>query len=216
MMLLRSIPCLALAASLVACANGQPDQTAASAAASVAPSVAASVAPSVQPSASGSPIAVATPVGSPDPTPGATAQPTPFHPPLPKDFEGRGIYMTASSMMLPRYQTLMKGLVASKGNMFVFDGKDEGGIVSWKSKVPLAVQVKADKEGLITDLHAKVEEAHKLGVKVAGRIVCFNDPILAKARPDLCVRRADGFPGELPGFDRHQVRVRGPVPGRVA
>lgn len=97
-------------------------------------------------------------------------------------------------MMLPRYQTLdEKALAASKGNMFVFDGKDEGGIVSWKSKVPLAVQAKADKEGLITDLRAKVEEAHnKLGVKVAGRIVCFNDPILAKARPDLCVRRADG------------------------
>ncbi len=118
--------------------------------------------------------------------------PTPVRSPVPRTFEGRGVYFTATTMVLPRYQTMMKALKASGGNMFVFDAKDEGGIVSWRSKVPLVKAIKADAEGPIRDLRAKVEEAHKLGVHVAGRIVCFNDPILAKKRKDLTVKRAGG------------------------
>jgi hypothetical protein len=118
--------------------------------------------------------------------------PVPGHTPIVKGFEGRGVYFTATTMVLPRYQTMMKALKAAGGNMFVFDAKDEGGIVSWKSQVPLAKAIKADAEGPIRDLKAKVDEAHKLGIHVAGRIVCFNDPILAKKRQDLAVKRVGG------------------------
>lgn len=126
-------------------------------------------------------------------TPSAAASPTaPGRSPVPKTFEGRGVYFTATTMVLPRYQTMMKQLKAAGGNMFVFDAKDEGGIVSWKSQVPLAKAIKADAEGPIRDLKAKVDEAHKLGIHVAGRIVCFNDPILAKKRKDLAVKNKSG------------------------
>lgn len=130
--------------------------------------------------------------GSGAPLTTLAASPAPTRSPVPKTFEGRGVYLTATTMVLPRYQTHLKALKAAGGNMFVFDAKDEGGIVSWKSKVPLAKAIKADAEGPIRDLKAKVDEAHKLGVHVAGRIVCFNDPILAKKRKDLTVKRAGG------------------------
>ena len=127
------------------------------------------------------------------PAAAASAAPAaPTRSPVPKTFEGRGVYFTATTMVLPRYQTQMKALKAAGGNMFVFDAKDEGGIVSWKSQVPLAKAIKADAEGPIRDLKAKVDEAHKLGIHVAGRIVCFNDPILAKKRKDLAVKNKSG------------------------
>ncbi|MEB3285443.1 MAG: putative glycoside hydrolase [Candidatus Sericytochromatia bacterium] len=111
---------------------------------------------------------------------------------LSKNSEARGIYITATSMVLPRYQTLMKGLKASGGNLLVFDAKDEGGIISWKTEVPLAKTLGASKDGPIRDLKAKVAEAHAQGVYVAGRVVCFHDPILARKRPDLAAKRAGG------------------------
>lgn len=95
-------------------------------------------------------------------------------------------------MVLPRYADMLKALRASGGNQIVFDAKDEGGIVSWKSQVPLAKAIKADAEGPIRDLKAKVDQAHKAGVRVAGRVVCFHDPILARARPALAAKRAGG------------------------
>lgn len=131
-------------------------------------------------------------------TPGATATagaPAPQSP-RPRSEkarqEARGIYVTATSMVLPRYADMLKALRASGGNMIVFDAKDEGGIVSWKSKVPLARAIKADAEGPIRDLKAKVDQAHAAGVSVAGRVVCFHDPILARKRPDLAAKRAGG------------------------
>lgn len=111
----------------------------------------------------------------------------------PKDFEGKGMYVTATSMELPRFKTMLAELKAAGGNMIVFDGKDEDGIVSWRSNVPLAKKINAFKEGpLQGDLKAKVELAHKYGVHVAARVCCFHDPILAKARPDLAPRDVHG------------------------
>ena len=165
-----------VAALLSACDQSKqgdaPPATGASSAASGAPATVASGGLTTS-AASGAPVA-------------------PARSPVPRTFEGRGVYFTATTMVLPRYQTMMKQLKAAGGNMFVFDAKDEGGIVSWKSKVPLARAIKADADGPIRDLKAKVDEAHKLGIHVAGRIVCFNDPILAKKRKDLAVKRVGG------------------------
>lgn len=111
----------------------------------------------------------------------------------PKDFEGKGAYFTATSVELPRFKTMLAAMKAAGGNMIVFDGKDEDGIVSWKSNVPLAKKINAFKEGPIQgDLKAKVELAHKYGIHVAARVCCFHDPILAKARPDLAPRDVNG------------------------
>ncbi|MEB3197205.1 MAG: putative glycoside hydrolase [Candidatus Sericytochromatia bacterium] len=171
--MLRSFSLLVVASLLVGCAPKASDGEASGAnAATTAPATTAPRTASASPASS-------------EPSAGAVA-------PRAKNFEARGIYITATSMVLPRYVPMLKALKAAGGNTIVFDGKDEGGIVSWQSQVPLAKAIGASKEGPIRDLKAKVAEAHKLGIHVAGRVVCFHDPILAKKRPDLAAKRAGG------------------------
>ena len=110
----------------------------------------------------------------------------------PRDFEAKGMYVTSTSVELPRFKTMIADLKAAGGNTIVFDAKDEWGIVFYDTKVPLAETIKADKDRVIKDLKAKVDYAHSQGIHVAGRVVVFQDPILAKARPDLCPKDVNG------------------------
>ena len=71
------------------------------------------------------------------------------------------------------------------------DVKDENGEVGFMpSGVPLASAV-----GAARDYYAPrdvAREAHERGIYLIGRVVTFEDPVLARGRPDLAVRRADG------------------------
>lgn len=109
-----------------------------------------------------------------------------------KDFPAKGMYVTATSVSLPRYKDLIAGIKAAGGNTIVFDAKNEWGLVMYPTKVPLAKQMKADREAPIRNLKEKVAYAHQQGIHVAARIVCFQDPILAKHRPDLSPRDVNG------------------------
>ena len=111
-----------------------------------------------------------------------------------KTFDARGIYVTATSMQLSRLDRLVTGLRQVGGNTVVFDAKDEDGIVSYRSKVPLVREIGADREGPIRDLKAKVRSLHDRGIHVAGRICLFHDPILARKRPDLALKTRAGTP----------------------
>ncbi|MNK45809.1 hypothetical protein D3C87_645800 [compost metagenome] len=130
----------------------------------------------------------------------------------PKTFAAKGIYMTATSIQIDRFHTMTDNLVKSGGNMVVFDVKNEDGIVSYKSQVPMVKQIGADKEGPIHDLKTRVKQMHDKGIHVAGRIVLFKDPILAKARPDLTLKsQSTGKPwldkGKLQWLDPNHPEV---------
>lgn len=118
----------------------------------------------------------------------AFAAPTP----KPKNFESRGIYMTATSMQIDRFFTLVDRLKKAGGNTVVFDAKDEDGIVSYPSQVPLAKEIGAFKEAPIRDLKKRVDYLHAQGIHVAGRICLFHDPILARNRHDLAIKTKSG------------------------
>lgn len=118
------------------------------------------------------------------PASGTASNTTSVLPTRGKPFVGKGMYVTATSVELPRFKTMIAELKAAGGNMIIFDAKDEGGIVSWPSKVPLVKQMHADKEGPIPDLKAKIAYAHSQGIHVAARVCCFHDPIEAKAHPE--------------------------------
>lgn len=109
-----------------------------------------------------------------------------------RSFDARGIYVTATTMQLSRLDTLVKGLKQVGGNTVVFDAKDEDGIVSYRSNVPLVREIGADREGPIRDLKARVRSLHERGIHVAGRICLFHDPILARKRPDLALKTRAG------------------------
>jgi hypothetical protein len=107
-------------------------------------------------------------------------------------FVARGIYMTATSVELPRFKTMIAELKAAGGNTIVFDAKDEDGVVQYRSKLPEVRQINADHDGPIRDLKAKIDYAHSQGIHVAGRVCCFHDPILAKKRPELAPHDVHG------------------------
>ena len=68
---------------------------------------------------------------------------------------------------------------AKKVNAVELDLKDEAGEVGWQSGVPLARSVGAQLH--VYDLERAVRQLHGMGVRVIGRLVCFRDPIYAKA-----------------------------------
>lgn len=111
-----------------------------------------------------------------------------------RSFVARGIYMTATSMQIDRFYTLVDGLKKAGGNTVIFDAKDEDGIVSYKSNVPLAKEIGASDHGPLRDLKKRVDYLHANGIHVAGRICLFHDPILAKKRPDLALKTKAGKP----------------------
>ncbi|HSC90363.1 MAG TPA: putative glycoside hydrolase [Gaiellaceae bacterium] len=73
-------------------------------------------------------------------------------------------------------------------NAVELDLKDESGEIGWNAPVPLARRIGASRK--IYDLGAAVRQLHGLGVRVIGRLVCFRDPIHARAAWDAG-RRAE-------------------------
>lgn len=71
-------------------------------------------------------------------------------------------------------------------NAVVFDIKDESGVIRYESNVPLAGEVGAVEPSY--SLADVVTEMHRRGLYVIGRVVSFEDPIVASARPDLAIR----------------------------
>jgi hypothetical protein len=103
--------------------------------------------------------------------------------------EIRGIHVTMDLASLPgkldRYLEL-PGL-----NAIEVDVKDENGHVGFvPSSVPLAKRLGAAARYYRAERVAR--RAHARGVYLIGRVVVFEDPILAERRPDLAVQTSDG------------------------
>jgi hypothetical protein len=75
-------------------------------------------------------------------------------------------------------------------NAFVIDVK-EGGEISYRSRVPLARQIDADKAH-IGDIRGVLRKLRENGIYPIARIVVFRDAVLAEARPDWSVRHENG------------------------
>ena len=76
-------------------------------------------------------------------------------------------------------------------NTIELDVKDEGGEIGFATpNVPLAHTVGATR--LFYNPKALVALAHRKGIYMIGRVVCFQDPNLARERPDLAIQRPDG------------------------
>lgn len=115
----------------------------------------------------------------------------------------RAVHVTARAWADDRLRAGVLALVRSNRiNAVELDLKDEGGIVGWDADVPYARKIGALEE--IFDLEAAVRQLHDLGARVIGRLVCFRDPIHARAawsagRRGEVVQSRDGRPYALYG-----------------
>jgi hypothetical protein len=109
------------------------------------------------------------------------------HAPLPR--EVRGVHVTMSLASLPgklRQYVEMPGL-----NTIELDVKDEDGRVGFvPSTVPLARRIGA--AGPFYRAKRAARLVHRHGDYLIGRIVTFEDPVLAEKRPDLAIHTSDG------------------------
>jgi hypothetical protein len=111
----------------------------------------------------------------------------------PKPEAVRGIYVGSRPMGIARrLEALIELAAETEVNAFVVDIKEALGEVSHPTRVPLARQVGADRNPDIEDMRALVARLAAEGIYPIARIVVFKDPLLAQARPDLAIRRADG------------------------
>ena len=99
----------------------------------------------------------------------------------------KGIYLSfwsasVSSRVENAIQLAQQGLI----NTVVIDVKDAQGRVGFDSRVPQVIEYRA-RERIIRDLAALVRKLHAGGLHVVARMVMFNDPVLAQARPELAV-----------------------------
>jgi hypothetical protein len=107
-------------------------------------------------------------------------------------FQFRGVYVPFGLLPLPDMVTDILDLVEETGMTgIVVDVKGDRARLAWDSQVPLAKEVEAYSSAGM-DLKELVDECHRRGIYVVGRIVVFKDEVLGKARPDLAVKRASG------------------------
>jgi hypothetical protein len=111
--------------------------------------------------------------------------------PRPLPIEVRGVHVTGALASLPGRFAEYVGYTRHGLNTIELDVKDEGGEIGFvSSAVPLAAAAGAGRSYYRPREVARL--AHRHGVYLIGRVVCFQDPLLARARPDLAVKRPDG------------------------
>jgi hypothetical protein len=111
--------------------------------------------------------------------------------PRPLPIEVRGVHVTGALASLPGRFAEYVGYTRHGLNTIELDVKDEGGEIGFvSSAVPLAAAAGAGRSYYRPREVARL--AHRHGVYLIGRVVCFQDPLLARARPDLAVERPDG------------------------
>jgi len=108
--------------------------------------------------------------------------------PLP--VEVRGVHVTMALASLPGKLQEYIDLESDGLTAIELDIKDENGEVAFRSSSSLARQVGAARD--FYDARDVARRVHQRGLYLIGRLVVFEDPVLAHARPDLAVQRGDG------------------------
>jgi peptidoglycan/xylan/chitin deacetylase (PgdA/CDA1 family) len=108
----------------------------------------------------------------------------------------RGVHVTSDAWADDGLRRGVLDLIAqSRINAVEIDLKEEGGKIGWNAPVPLAHRAGAVRDTM--DLGAAIKTLHDKGVRVIGRLVCFNDPAYAQwawqhGKHDEVIQTADG------------------------
>jgi hypothetical protein len=111
--------------------------------------------------------------------------------PRPLPVEIRGVHVTMGLASLPGKLEAYLDLEREGLTALELDVKDENGHIGFAAiSIPLARTAGATRDFYAPRAVARL--VHERGVYLIGRVVVFDDPVLANARPDLAVRRAGG------------------------
>lgn len=99
----------------------------------------------------------------------------------------KAIYLTSwSASKESRIDYLINIAKTTEINAVVIDIKDFSGYVAYDTAVPEVEKYGAE-QIRISDIDSLIQKLHEEGIYVIARITVFQDPVLARARPDLAV-----------------------------
>jgi hypothetical protein len=108
-------------------------------------------------------------------------------------FRPRAIYLSVYGVGSRVLRSAALDLVAATElNALVIDVKGDRGLIAYRSAVPMAAEVGAQRVITIPDLPALVAALRARGIYSIARIVVFKDEPLASTRPELAVRGRSG------------------------
>ena len=110
--------------------------------------------------------------------------------PRPLPLEIRGVHVTGALASIPGKLAEYEAYTKYGLNTIELDVKDEGGEISFDPGVPLARKAGAVRD--YYDPRKVAREMHRKGIYLIGRVVVFQDPYLARARPDMAIKRPGG------------------------
>lgn len=112
---------------------------------------------------------------------------------VPRELPGeiRGVHVTMGLMSLPGKLNEYLDLAGEGMTALQIDVKDENGEVAFSSPLaPLAGRIGAARD--YYKPKAVAQKVHARDLYLVGRVVVFEDPFLARARPKMAVQRAGG------------------------
>ncbi|MBI2577734.1 MAG: hypothetical protein HYV77_02725 [Candidatus Wildermuthbacteria bacterium] len=100
----------------------------------------------------------------------------------------RAVYLTSYSASLEKKMDSIIGISKTTGiNAVVIDIKDFSGYIAYDTKVPEAEMYNAERVR-IKNVKSLLKKLHEANIYAIARITVFQDPVLARARPDLAVQ----------------------------
>ena len=108
-------------------------------------------------------------------------------------FLPKALYLTVYGIGDRKIRTAALKLVdETEINSLVIDVKGDRGIIPYKSSIPLAAEIGAQKVITVKDMKGLVQSLKDRGIYTIARVVVFKDSLLGQARPDLAIKTADG------------------------
>jgi hypothetical protein len=103
----------------------------------------------------------------------------------------KAVYMTACVLSTTEFKQSIVDLIdQTELNSIIIDIKDFSGTISFESDNPKLYGVHHGTGCTARGVKEFIEELHKKNIYVIGRVTVFQDPVMAKLRPDLAVKRA--------------------------
>ena len=106
----------------------------------------------------------------------------------------RGIYVTGPVAGSERMPGLIELLDNTELNAMVIDIKNDGGEITFKMPEDMQPAMMGNCVRYIPDIEGMMGELKDHGIYTIARIVCFKDPLLAKASPELALMDVNGKP----------------------
>lgn len=104
----------------------------------------------------------------------------------------RGIYLNKWVFGRDKFYDLVALADTTEINAFVLDVKDATGELTYRSAVPVAVEIGANRAPSVRDVRARLAVLREHGIHAIARIVVARDPLLARGKYEWAIHDPEG------------------------